>query len=558
MLGPNGAGKSTLLKIFAGIEDLDEGKITKRKDLHLAYLPQDESFPTNKTIEEILASSISSENLQEATIKLRISQIQNIMRFPDLQAKTDKLSGGWKKRLAIANQLIKEPELFLLDEPTNHLDLEGIKWLEEFINSSNISMIIISHDRRLLENCTNRVIEINRIYPQGFFSIDGNYSRFLEKREEHLQGLAKYEDSLKNKVRREVEWLRQGAKARTTKAKGRINEAENLINELKEYQSRSSNQNSANIDFLSSDRKTKQLIVAENIEKTLGGKLLFNKINFILFPGMRLALLGANGSGKSTLLNILQKSLEPDKGSIKHANDLKVVKFEQNRDSLDKNISLKRSLAPDSDFVIYRDSELHVASWGKRFLFRPEQLEMPVRSLSGGEQARLLIAKLMLKPADILLLDEPTNDLDIETLQVLEEALEEFNGAVVLITHDRFMIEKVATNYLGLDGRGNATFFASFQQWEDFMEQVKDEADNKPKEKKAETKVSSYLNQKEITKVERQIEKIEKSIEELQNDLSLPENLEDQTKILSLCDKIKNKEEELKALLEKWTALCEV
>ncbi len=556
MLGPNGAGKSTLLKIFAGLEDPDQGDLFRKKNLKLAYLDQDQRFSPGETVEQALSKGLAKENLSEGQVRGRIGEIRSIMGFPDLKQTAESLSGGWQKRLSIAAQIISEPELLLLDEPTNHLDLEGINWLEEFIKKINCAVIIISHDRTLLENVTTRIIEINRLYPQGFFSIEGNYSRYLEKREEFLQGIASYEDSLKNKVRREIEWLRQGAKARTTKAKGRIQGAHALIEELQQYQSRSNSQGTANIDFLSSGRKTKKLIEVENISKSLGNRLLFNNLSFILTSGIRLGIVGANGSGKSTLLKILDKTLTADSGKITWAEQLQIVKFEQNRASLNQELSLKRSLAPDSDHLIYRGNETHVASWAKRFLFRSEQLDMPVRSLSGGEQARLLIAKLMLEPADILLLDEPTNDLDIDTLQVLEESLEDFPGAVVLVTHDRFMLDRLSSIILGFDQEGKSTFFASYQQWEEFSKENSEEQFNKKgKNSVSGIKRATQAEQKELTKLERQIEKLEKIIADFKNKIKEPEIIKNIPELEKLCYELHQKEKDLSLLVEKWAEI---
>lgn len=553
MLGPNGAGKSTLLKIFAGIEDQDKGEIIRKRNLKIAYLEQNEIFPQDAFIENILNHALENEHIDISEKQKRIGEIISVIGFENPHQKANTLSGGWRKRLSIAAQIIKKPDLMLLDEPTNHLDLEGINWLEDFLNNLKCSFILISHDRALLENVTSRIIEINRIYPQGFFSIDGNYSRYLEKREEHLESIMRYEESLRNKVRREVEWLRQGVKARTTKAKGRIQSAHKLIDELGLYQERSKNQGNADIDFLSSGRKTKKLLEVKNISKTINNNTLFENVSFVLTPRSCLGILGANGSGKSTLLNILDKSIKSDSGEIFWADQLKIVKFEQNRDALNKELSLKRALSPDTDHIIFNGNEMHVASWAKKFLFKSDQLEMPVRSLSGGEQARLLIAKLMLEPADILLLDEPTNDLDIETLQVLEESLEEFAGAVVLVTHDRFMLDKLSSKILAIKQNFDPVFFSSYQQYEEHATSIQS-IDVNSKKSPSET---SYKETKELSKLEKQIEKLEAKLLELKTQLSLPEITTDLNRLDRICKEIGLKEAELETLIENWTNLAE-
>ncbi len=560
MLGPNGAGKSTLLKIFAGLETADAGRLSIPKGTRLAYLAQQEAFPAESTVGEFLAAALEAEPLSDEEKRARIGEIRSVVGFSSLDAKLGTLSGGWQKRAAIAARLVLHPDLLLLDEPTNHLDLEAIRWLEDFIEHAECSIVIISHDRTLLENVTNRIVEINRIYPQGFFNIEENYSRYLEKREEFLLGVARYEESLRNKVRREIEWLLQGAKARTTKSRGRIQQAGRLIEELKGYEGRSRSQGTAGIDFQASGRKTKKLIELIEAGKSLGGRELWKGVDLVLSPGVRVGVVGANGSGKSTLLKILNNTLEPDTGRVVRAPRLQVVKFEQDRASLNPEVSLKRALSPDGDNVIYRDQPYHVAAWARRFLFQPEQLEAPVRSLSGGEQARLLIAKLMLRTADVLLLDEPTNDLDIDTLQILEESLEEFPGAIVLVTHDRFMLDRVSTTILGLDGRGGALFFASYRQWEDYLEALA--AEEVPREKPAqkpaaegEKKKLSYHEQREVKSLESKAAKLEGEIGKFKEELMSPEIAQDAKRLNQVCADLDAKQKELDKVLERWVEL---
>jgi ATP-binding cassette subfamily F protein uup len=307
--------------------------------------------------------------------------------------------------------------------------------------------------------------EVNPVYPQSAFQVKGNYSEFLERREEFLEAQAKQQDSLATKVRREVEWLRRGPKARTGKSRARIDAAGRLIEELSAVTARNRTA-TAKIDFTASDRQTKRLIEAEGIGKTLGGHRLFRDLNLVLSPGVRIGLVGANGSGKTTLLKILKGELEPDEGTIQRADRLQIVSFAQDRGAhLNLELSLRRTLCPEGDSVIYRGRPIHVAGWAKRFLFRDEQLEMPMARFSGGERARAMIARLMLETADVLLLDEPTNDLDIPTLEVLEDSLIEFPGAVVLVSHDRYLLDRVSTVVIGLDGSEGGVF-ADYSQWE--------------------------------------------------------------------------------------------
>ena len=464
LIGPNGSGKTTLLEILAGKEAPDAGIRALRKQTRLAYVPQDSLFAPDDTAGSVLRAALEASPLEEEERRVRAEVMLARAGFETSATPATALSGGWKKRLAIAAALVTSPDVLLLDEPTNHLDLEGILWLETAIQAAN-ACLVVTHDRYFLENVATQMVEVNPVYPQSAFQVKGNYSEFLERREEFLEAQAKQQESLATKVRREVEWLRRGPKARTGKSRARVDAAGRLIGELAAANLRSRTA-TAQIDFTASDRKTKRLIEAEGIGKTLGGRRLFQNLNLTLAPGVRVGLVGANGSGKTTLLKILEGALAPDEGTIRRADRLQIVSFAQDRGAhLDLETSLRRTLCPEGDSVIYQGRPIHVAGWAKRFLFRDEQLEMPVSRLSGGERARVMIARLMLAPADVLLLDEPTNDLDIPTLEVLEDSLLEFSGAVVLVSHDRYLLDRVSTVVIGLDG-GEGGVFADYSQWE--------------------------------------------------------------------------------------------
>ena len=463
LVGPNGAGKSTLLRILAGIEPPDRGQRSLRTGVRVGYVPQDPVFPPQGTVEDMLTATLAAVDEDERPG--RIAQALGRAGFADGRAEVAALSGGWQKRLAIAGELAGEPDVLLMDEPTNHLDVEGILWLEGLLAERTRACLVVSHDRYFLEHVATRMLEVNRAYPTGLFETAGRYSEFLIRRDEFLRGQAAYEESLANTVRREIEWLRRGAKARSTKAKGRIKEADRLIEELRDARARATTR-SADIDFTASGRRSRRLLVARGLAKSLGGRSLVQGLDVTITPGTRIGLMGPNGSGKTTLLNVLAGALAPDAGTIERADGLRIVRFEQQRPGLDPQQSLRRALAPEGDTVSFQGRSLHVAAWAKRFLFQPEQLEVPVGRLSGGEQARIHIARLMREPADLLILDEPTNDLDIPTLDVLEESLITFEGGLVLVTHDRFMLDRVATGIVALDGRGGAETFADYAQWE--------------------------------------------------------------------------------------------
>ena len=465
IVGPNGSGKSTLLKIPAGLEEPSSGTRAARKRLRIGYVPQDPGFAPGTTVLSVLRKAVEASGLDERAAEGRIAVALGKAGFDDGEQPTEQLSGGWKKRLAIAVALVAEPELLLLDEPTNHLDVDGILWLEELLRREPEAFVAVSHDRYFLEAVAGRVIELNRAFASGLLDVRGRYSEYLVTKDELLASQASYQESLRNRVRGEIEWLSRKAKARTRKAQARIDSAGRLRGELADLDSRSRMAGAA-IDFAGTERRTKRLMVAQGLTKGYGARALVRELDLVLSPGMRLGLLGSNGTGKSTLLRLMAGLEAPDAGTVVHAEQLRIVTFDQHRSRLEPTLSLKRSLAPAGDAVQFQGREIHVAGWAKRFLFRSEQLETPVGRLSGGEQARVLIAQLMLEPADLLLLDEPTNDLDIPTLEVLEESLLEFSGALVLVTHDRYLLDRVSTQLLALDGRGGATFYADFAQWE--------------------------------------------------------------------------------------------
>ncbi|HVT46064.1 MAG TPA: ABC-F family ATP-binding cassette domain-containing protein [Thermoanaerobaculia bacterium] len=511
LVGPNGSGKTTLLRILAGVEEADSGNRALRKGVRIGYVPQDPVFAPGKTIEDVLLEAIRDDRtLDEHEQVTRVSLALGKAGFSGLGTRTETLSGGWRKRLAIARELVREPDVLLLDEPTNHLDIEAILWLESLLRTDPKAFVVVSHDRYFLENITSRMLELNRAYPGGLLETAGTYSDLLARRDEVLRNEAAYQDTLANLVRREMEWLRRGPKARRTKAKARIRDAGRLIDELDESRERSRT-SSAGIDFTASQRKTRRLWVGRGLTKTMGERLIVDGLDLLLTPGLRLGVLGPNGSGKTTLLRMIVGELEPDGGTIDRADALRVVYFEQNRESLDPNVTLRRALAPEGDTVIYRERAQHVAGWAKRFLFRPEQLDTSVSRLSGGEKARIVLARLMLQPADLLVMDEPTNDLDIPTLDVLEESLLEFPGALVLVTHDRFLLDRASTRILALDGEGGAEYFADYAQWEAMRSDVKrsrltPEFQEENRERGvSKTKRLSYLEQRELDAMEQSV-----------------------------------------------------
>jgi ABC transport system ATP-binding/permease protein len=558
LIGPNGAGKSTLLKMLAGLEIPNAGQLSRRGGMRVAYVAQRDEFVAGLTVREAVEERLRSEGLEEHRRSTRATIVLAQTGFTDVDVAVNMLSGGWRKRLALAREVAAEPDLLLLDEPTNHLDLEGIAWLEKFLAKASFTYVMVSHDRYLLERATNRIIELNRQFPEGNISFAVPYADFLVKKQEFLDAQSTRQEALANQVRREVEWLKRGPKARTTKANYRIDKAERLIGDLQESRYRTGQGTAVGIDFTASGRQTKKLVELIGVEKSLGGQRLFQDLSVILSPGTRLGLLGRNGSGKSTLLRLITGQLNPDVGTVRRADELRIATFDQHRDALDQRMTLRQALSPTGDTVLYRGRPIHVSAWAKRFLFRTEQLNQPVSDCSGGEQARILIAHLMLRPADILLLDEPTNDLDIATLEVLEESLTEFPGAIVLVTHDRAMLDRICTTLIGLDGRGNSAEFAAVEQWIAWMEAGETKKQEPPAAARAQAKNTSSLSTKEKRELERMeatIAKAEQAVAEQRKEIERPAVSSDPEALHAACERLHAAELAVEKAYARWQEL---
>jgi ABC transport system ATP-binding/permease protein len=563
LIGPNGSGKSTLLRILAGDEDLDSGEIAVRKRVRLTTVLQDSKFKPGETVRAVVEKALERAAVSTTERGTRFAETLGRAGFDDLEAEATALSGGWQKRLAIVEALVQGPDILLLDEPTNHLDLAGIEWLEALLQDAAFACVVVSHDRYFLENVATEMAELNRTYPDGLLRVRGNYSTFLEKKEEFLHSQSKRQEALENLVHNEITWLRRGAKARTRKSKARIDKAGELMNELADLNVRTRTA-TADIDFSATDRKTKRLIELEEVAYQIGDRTLFDGLNFVITAGMRVGLVGPNGSGKTTLLRLLRGELAASSGEIRRADWLRIVYFDQTR-QLDPDVTLRRALAPDSDSVIYQDRVVHVASWAARFLFTGEQLNQPIGRLSGGERARVLIAQLMLQPADVLLLDEPTNDLDIPTLEILEESLLEYRGALVLVTHDRYMLDRVSTIVLGLDGQGGAEPFADYSQWESWQAERKQPAKaarssgNQSRRATAEPSAAkkklSYLEAREYATIEDRVAEAEQALQEKRVQLEDPAIASDGPSLLRAHAEMDEAQKVADELYSRWAEL---
>ena len=566
LIGPNGSGKSTLLEILYGRVKPDSGEVATRKRSRLSYVAQVSEFAPGETVRSVVEKALERAAVPQAERGARTAEALGRAGFIDFETPTTALSGGWRKRLMITEGLVERADILLLDEPTNHLDFAGIEWLESLLQNAAFACVVVSHDRYFLETIASEVVELNRIYADGVFRVKGNYSRFLEKKEAYLEAQGKRQDALTNRVHTELEWLRRGPRARRTKAKARIDKAHELIGELADLNARSRTA-TAKIDFFATGRQTKQLIALEGVTYAIGNRILFEGLNFTVRAGMRVGLVGQNGSGKTTLLRLLRGEIQATGGEIHRADALRIVYFDQNRE-LDPDLTLRRALAPDSDSVVYQERVIHVASWAARFLFDPDDLNQPVSRLSGGERARVLIAQLMLQPADVLLLDEPTNDLDIPTLEILEESLLEYRGALILVTHDRFMLDRVSTVVLGLDGLGGAERFGDYLQWDAWQrrQQAKGarslpaEAPRSPSSSgvsapTAVKKKLSYLEAREFAAIETKIVEAEQELRLLHATLEDPAIVSDAPRLQVTCAQLDETQKKVDKLYARWAEL---
>ena len=564
LIGPNGAGKSTLLKILAGSMDSDGGIISRSRGLKVGYLEQSPTFRDDISIFDAVAEGVSDTD-QLASVHEWLARLELNSESRTDDTLVSQLSGGWRKRVALARELVRDPDLLLLDEPTNHLDLESILWLERFLQDARFATITITHDRMFLQRIANRIFDLDKRHKDGLLVVSGDYADYLETRDQLLAAQAKREEVQKNTLRRETEWLRRGAKARTTKQTARIERAGQLKDEVADLEQRNQSR-SAQIDFEAAERNPQKLIEATEISKSYDGRKLFGPLDLLVTPKTRLGLLGKNGCGKTTLIRMLLGDEESDTGKVKRAEKLQAAYFAQYRDDLDPKKSVLKTLVDEGDYVSYRGNYVFARSYLSRFLFRSEQLDMPVEKLSGGEKARLRIAQLMLERANVLILDEPTNDLDLSTLGVLEESLKEFDGAVILVTHDRYFLDQVANTILAFtaneEGEGQLERFADTLQWESWLEGQKQKQSAKPlpkaeaaPEKPQPKKRMGFKEKRELEGMEETISKAEGRLTELQTESAKPEVAANASRAQEIYTEMSALEKEIERLYARWAEL---
>ncbi|MFJ5444960.1 ATP-binding cassette domain-containing protein [Methylobacillus methanolivorans] len=494
LIGRNGAGKSSLLKVIAGESKLDDGTFWRAPKSRTVYVPQEPALDPEHTIFEAVAEGLG--NLRQALVEYhhvsqqmaepdadldsliaRMQTLQHELESQggwqsqarveavlsrlqlDPEAKISTLSGGWRKRVALARALVAEPEVLLLDEPTNHLDFAAIEWLENLLLDFKGSLLFITHDRRFLDRLATRIVELDRGHLTDF---QGNYSQYQIKKEELLAVEATHAAKFDKFLAQEEVWIRQGIKARRTRNEGRVRRLEAL---RLERAARRERQGNVKLTLDSGERSGK--LVAELDHVSLAyNKPLIQDFSTRIMRGDRIGLIGPNGAGKSTLLKLILGELEPNSGFIQRGTNLNVAYFDQMREQLDEEATLADTISPGSEFVQIGNERKHVISYLEDFLFPPQRSRSPVKSLSGGERNRLLLARLFARPANVLVLDEPTNDLDIETLELLESLLQEFAGTLFLVSHDRAFLENTVTQIIAFEGNGILSEFGGgYDDW---------------------------------------------------------------------------------------------
>ncbi len=549
LIGRNGAGKSSLLKVIAGETKLDDGNVWRATSIRIVYVPQEPVLKTGHTVYEAVAEGLGdmqqvlvdyhavthSMGSADADIDALMEKMQALQHELDakdgwgMQAKVetvlsrlsldadtkvDSLSGGWRKRVALGRALVADPEVLLLDEPTNHLDLEAIQWLEELLLNFNGGVLFITHDRRFLNRLATRIVELDRGNLTDFV---GNYENYQIKKEELLAIEATHAAKFDKVLAQEEVWIRQGIKARRTRNEGRVRQLEKL---RLERAARRERQGNVKLSLDAGERSGKLVAELDNVVKAYGERTLINGFSTRILRGDRIGLLGPNGVGKTTLLKLILGELEADSGTIQRGTNMNVAYFDQMREALDEEATLADTISPGSDFVEIGNERKHVISYLEDFLFPPQRSRSPVKSLSGGERNRLLLARLFARPSNVLVLDEPTNDLDIDTLELLESLLQDFPGTLFLVSHDRAFLENTVTQVIAFEDNGQLTEFGGgYDDWLRFTEQRTKEAASAPKVKietpkpaatSAPTKTKlSYKEQLELDQLPEKIEALE-------------------------------------------------
>ena len=600
LIGRNGAGKSSLLKAIAGTIKLDDGNVWRAPNARVVYVPQEPELDTTHTVFEAVAEGLGGlqqiiidyhqvthdMGMPDADIEALMEKMQHLQHELDVQngwaaqsrvetvltrlnldadALVSTLSGGWRKRVALGRALVAEPEVLLLDEPTNHLDLEAIEWLEELLLSFNGCVLFITHDRRFLNRLATRITELDRGILTDFV---GNFADYQIKKEELVAVEETHAAKFDKVLAQEEVWIRLGIKARRTRNEGRVRRLESL---RLERAARRERQGNVKLNLDAGERSGKLVAELENVVKGYGGRTLINGFTTRILRGDKIGLLGPNGIGKTTLLKLILGDIEADSGKVERGTKINVAYFDQMREQLDEEATLADTISPGSDFVEIGNERKHVISYLEDFLFPPQRSRSPVKSLSGGERNRLLLARLFARPANVLVLDEPTNDLDIDTLELLESLLQEFTGTLFLVSHDRAFLENTVTQVIAFEGNGKLTEFGGgYDDWQRFSTQQK-QAQKAPSAassihgpsgtSKSDAKVNgktklSFKEQKELEEIPAKIEQLETEQTNINQQLADVEIYKSQPeKVKSLQARLLEIESLLENHLARWEVL---
>lgn len=557
LIGPNGVGKSTLLKIMLKKIKPDKGDVIHRTGIRFGYLEQQPEFDNSKSwMENILAVTDDYAHAFEWISKLNLSEVDGDRKFSEF-------SGGMQKRMALARELAKNPDFLFLDEPTNHLDVDSIIWLEDFLSEQNLSFLMITHDRLFLERTCTQILDLDKKNPNYLLNSKTDFATHLENKIMLFEQQKSTLEKKKNTLTRETEWLRRGAQARQTKQKARQQGHAVLSDEVKDLKAKV---NIKDIEFDFGEQKgPKKLVEFSHVDFSYGDHKIWTDFNFIISNKTRLGILGVNGSGKSTLLKLITGELQPDKGQVKITENIKISYFEQSKDTIKPQVSLLKNICPQGDYVNFQGEFIYAKSYLERFGFAYEQMDLVAEKLSGGEKSRLRLAQLMLTEAQVLLLDEPTNDLDLETLMSLEQSLESFPGAVILVSHDRYFMDRVSSQILSIN-KQKYEFFSDYFQWESWYSRQVLANENNPEpnalpaadmdsKKAAKKKGLGYKEEIEFQNMETTIHEKESQLHKLQNQVSLPEVQSDSQKVLEIYKNIESLQKQVEQLYERWSHL---
>jgi ABC transport system ATP-binding/permease protein len=468
VIGRNGSGKSSLLRVIAGEVPPDAGTIWRAPGLRIARLAQDVPAEGDRTVFDELADGLGPlrsqlDELEVWRLDQKVKTVISRLSLPAERRLSD-LSGGWRRRVLLGKALVSEPHLLLLDEPTNHLDIDAIRWLEDYLRSSPSTLMFVTHDRAFLSALATRIVEIDR---GRLLSWPGRYSEYLEKKAAAIEQEARDLERLDKRLQKEEAWLRRGVKARRTRDEGRVRD---LLALRAERAAHREHGGAVRLAIDDGDGSGRMVFHAEHVSKSLGGVPVVRDYSQRILRGDRVGLIGPNGSGKTTLLRLLVGELEPDAGEIRRGVRLQIAYFDQQREQLDPEATVADSVADGNTTVIVNGQPKHVMGYLADFLFPRERAESPVRTLSGGERNRLLLARLFARPANVLVLDEPTNDLDLETLDLLEDAIAAFDGTVLLVTHDRAFLDNVVTSTLAVEAGAKPEEYVG--GWQDYLRQI--------------------------------------------------------------------------------------